>query len=529
MPSIRKKSFAAEQLARQKKKNPWPWVVAGIAVAVVVIGIGYSLLSRYQVEVKPVTEEIAVEEEEIKSIAVLPFANMSADSDQEYFCDGLADDIILALSNVSELHVLARTSSFAFKGQDKDIREIGRDLEVDAVFEGSVSKSGTRLRINAQLINVATGYHILSEQYNYEMVDVLDIRDDISMKIVEKLKIELGEKEKTAIEKRYTENTEAYTLYLQGRHFWKERSKEDLDKALMYFRQAIDKDPDYALAYTGLADVYNLLGNHGYMYSKDAHTEAQKYARKALEIDDTLAEAHNSLAFAILYGDWNLTGAEKEFKKAIDLNPGYGLTYWWYKDCLMIQGRLEEALAELKKGLKLDPLNYTVHFGIIRVNVFLGRCDEAQAEFNKLLEVYPVSEWNDMISAIFPLCRCEYQSTITDLERLRTKSTWQTGSFANHLDTELGFAYGMSGQHEKAQKIAQEMAERNKDAYGGLCSIAAVYAGAGDNDKAFEWLEKAYDIRDPWILLINVNPRYETLRKDPRFKAFMEKMNLPAE
>jgi len=524
MPSIRKKSFAAEQLAlRQKKKSPVVWVLVGVIV-VALVGGGYMVYQRAVSE-----KQVETEAQQIKSVAVLPFRDMSQEKDQDWFCEGLSEGIINALTKVSDLQVTGRTSAFAFKDKDLGIPEIGEQLKVEAVLEGSILKSGNRILITAQLINVSDGFHLWSEEYDRELKDVIDMRAEISMKIVEALKGELLGEEKEAIEKRYTENTEAYNLYLQGRHFWQQRSHEDLEKALMYFRQAIDKDQDYALAYTGIADVYNLLGNHGYMYSKDAHTEAQKYARKALEIDDTLAEAHNSLAFAILYGDWNLTDAEKEFKKAIELNPGYGLTYWWYKDCLMIQGRLEEALAELKKGLKLDPLNFNVFFGIIRVNIYLGRCDEAQAEFNKLLEVYPVHEWNDLIPVILSLCRGEYQSTITDLERMREKSTWQTGSFANFLDAELGFAYGMSGQYGKAKIIAREMLERNKDAYSGLCSVAAVYAGAGDNDKAFEWLEKAYDIRDPWILLINVAPRFETLRKDPRFKALLKKMNLPAE
>ena len=418
MQSIRKKSFAAEQLAKrqQQKKSPVTIAIIVLAVVIVVGAISYALYVRFGAKEEP-TEAVTPSVKDIESIAVLPFVNMSADPDQEYFCDGLADDIILALTNVRTLHVLARTSSFAFKGQDKDIREIGRDLEVDAVFEGSVSKSGTRLRINAQLINVATGYHILSEQYNYEMVDVLDIRDDISMKIVEKLKIELGEKEKTAIEKRYTENTEAWNLYKRGRYHWNKRSEEELKKALQYFQEAIEIDSTYALAYVGIADSYNALGFWGYMYPREAYPRVKDAAEKALNIDDTLAEAHVSLASYYLDHDWDWNAAEREFKKALNLKPDYSTAHQWYSDYLLITGRLEESLAEAHLALKLDPLSPIVNFTVAYRLLFLKKYDESMEQSLKTVELHPnfgYIYWN--IGNIY-LEQDNYTDAVTNYEK----------------------------------------------------------------------------------------------------------------
>ncbi len=333
MPSIHKKSFAAEQLARQKKVNPVVWVLVGVIVVALVVG-GYVM---YQRSLHKKTE---TEVQQIKSIAVLPFRDMSPERDQDWFCEGLSEGIINALTNVRDLQVTGRTSAFRFKDKDLGIPEIGEQLNVEAVLEGSILKSGNRILITAQLVKVSDGFHLWSEEYDRELKDVIDIRAEISMKIVEALKVKLLDKEKTALEKRYTENTEAWNLYKKGRLFWNKRTEDGFIKSIEFFEQALKKDPDYALAYAGIADSYNLLGFYNFMNPDDAYPKAKVAAKKALEIDDTLGEAHNSLAWFSQFYDFDWLTAEREFKTAIYLNPNYATSHHWYAVYLMAMGRL---------------------------------------------------------------------------------------------------------------------------------------------------------------------------------------------
>jgi len=290
------------------------------------------------------------------SIAVLPFTNLSVDKEQEYFCDGMAEEIISALTHVEGLHIVARTSAFAFKGEKLDVREIGKRLNVGTVLEGSVRKAGNRLRISAQLINVADGYHLWSEKYDRDMEDIFAIQDEISLAIVDKLKVKLLGEEKAALVKRYTDNLEAYSLYLKGRYHWSKRTPEGIKKAIQHFKQVIEKDPNYALAHAGLADCYSMLEQARVLPAKEAFPKAKAAVTKALEIDETLAEAHTSLAFVRWYYDWDWAGAEKEFLRAIELNPNYPTGHQWYAVYLAEMGRPAEAISEIKKAQELDPL-----------------------------------------------------------------------------------------------------------------------------------------------------------------------------
>ena len=290
------------------------------------------------------------------SIAVLPFVNMSADPEQEYFCDGISEVIIDALTHVEDLHVVARTSAFMFKDNREDIREIGKKLNVASILEGSVQKAGNRLRISAQLVNIADGYHLWSEKYDRNIEDIFAIQDEISLAIVEALKVKLLKKEKAAIVKRHTDNYEAHSLYLLGRHYWNFRTEEQMLKGLDYFRQAVDKDPDYALAYTGIADSYNTLAHHGFLYPYEAYPKAKEAVTKALEIDDMLSEAHAALGFIRLYFDWDWIETEREYKQAFDLNTNYAFTHHCYALYLSSMGRLDESIAESRRAQELDPL-----------------------------------------------------------------------------------------------------------------------------------------------------------------------------
>lgn len=527
MPSIRKKSFAAEQLARQKKKNPWPWIIAGIAVAVVVLGIGYALLSRHQVEVKPVTEETAPPAEKITSIAVLPFVNMSTDPEQVPFCDGIADAIISALTHVGDLRVIARSSSFAFRGDAVNIRAVGDTLDADWVLEGSVQKAGNELRITAQLINAQDLSHLFSNVYEKELKDVFAIQEEIAQSVVDSLKIKLLDSERTAIEKRYTENIEAFNLYSQGRFHWYKRNYEGYMRALECYEKALELDSNYALAYTGIADTYMTLSGYAFMPPEEAIRQAKKAVKRALEIDDMLAEAHVSSAKVILSYNWDdWARCENEFKRAIELKPGYALAHHWYSDYLRAMGRLDEALTEIKNALEIDPISPIQYTNLANVYMYLGDYDEALEQCHKGLEIN---------SHFFPL-----YSFIGDIELEKRNFKNAIQSYQKSLDlTEgydyaegaLGCAYGLSGDRDKAEKILASLIERIDREYISPISIAAVYFGLGENDRGFDWLERAYNERTSWLpfylMHYKFSPLWQHLSQDPHFIALVKKMNLP--
>jgi TolB-like protein len=329
------------------------------------------------------------------SIAVLPFTNLSGDKEQEYFCDGMAEEIINALTHVEGLRVVARTSAFFFRDKEIDIREIGRKLNVGSVMEGSVRKAGNRIRITTQLINVADGYHLWSEKYDRNVgelccpEDIFAIQDEISLAIVEKLKVKLLGEEKVALVKRYTDDLEAYNLYLKGRYFWYKRTREAILKGLEYFHQAIEKDPTYALAYAGIADCYNMLGFFDYLSPKEAFPKAKAAAAKALEIDGTLAEAHSSLAEVKTYYDHDWLGAEREFQRAIELNPSYSTAYQWYGEYLALMGRHDESIIMGKRALEVDPLSPIVSTNLAGFYWLARQYDEAIERYQKVLEMEP--------------------------------------------------------------------------------------------------------------------------------------------
>ncbi|MGB7296996.1 MAG: protein kinase [Candidatus Aminicenantales bacterium] len=296
----------------------------------------------------PDTEKI-LEARWKKSIAVLPFSNLSPEKEQEYFCDGLSEEIINALSHIRELRVVARTSAFAFKGKEIDIREVGEKLNVGAVLEGSVRKSGQRLRITAQLVNVEDGYHLWSGQFDREMKDIFDIQEEISLTIVDHLKLKLLKDEKEKILKRATEDHEAYDYYLKGRYFWYRRQEKDFQRGLQYFEQAIEKDPGYALPHVGIADTFNLFGVWDFMPPHQAYSRAKMAAKKALEIDPELAEAYASLGWIALFYDWDWPAAEEHFLKAIQMKPDYALAHHWYGNCLFCTGRFDESIGRCNR------------------------------------------------------------------------------------------------------------------------------------------------------------------------------------
>ena len=512
MPSQFKKSFAAEQRKLRPKKKTGLWIFLAVVGIVVVVG-GYALYSRFAA-----VKNTAPEKEKIKSIAVLPFADLSPEKDQGHLGDGIADEIINDLSHVNGLRVIDRTSSFEFRGKEEAIDEIGRKLDVEWVLEGSIKKAGNKLRITAQLINVKDHSHIFSEEYDRELEDILTTQDEISLEVVRKLKVKLLEKEIDAIRKRYTKNPKAYDLYLKGRNYWRQRNPESFKTALSYYRQAIEIDPDYALAVAGIADVYNLMGLHGGMPTKDAFTEAKKWAQKALQIDDTLAEAYNSLAYATLYLDWNWNEAERLFKTALEINPYYALAHWWYKDYLLIMGRGNEARDDILQALERDPLNGGLYGGIIVILFSMGRCDDMLEEIQNYSKIYPENTFRiNYHKGRYYICTGDYEKAIETLQFLRN-TRWV---FL------LGYAYAKSGDADNANQILQQIIkEKYISGLSNELMIAAIYSGLGDNDKAFEWLDKAYEEHVHDLPTITLWPYFESLRSDPRYTELMKKMGI---
>jgi TolB-like protein/Tfp pilus assembly protein PilF len=457
------------------------------------------------------------------SIAVLPFTNLSADKEQEYFCDGMAEEIINALSQVEDLRVVARTSAFSFRGKEIDIREIGRKLSVETLLEGSVRKAGNRVRITAQLINVGDGYHLWSERFDRDLADVFAIQDEISLAIVDKLKVKLLGDEKAKILKRYTQNLEAYELYLKGRYHWNRRTPDALKKAMAHFEQVIQKDPDYALAYAGLADCYSMLAQVYVLPPKEAFPKAKALASKALQIDETLAEAHTSLAFVLSCFDWDWAGAEREFRRAIELNPNYATAHQWFAMVLVKVGRTSEAIQEIHKALELDPLSLIINTSAGFVYLYAGREDKAVEQAEKILDMDPTFGGAHMILADVHKRRGKNEEAVEGI----LKGSSFAGFLSQQEATVLRETYassGLTGYLRKWLEIMWTKAEQGRVLY---YKIASLYALLDDTKKAIECLEKAYEEHDYSLNDLLVDDDFEKLRSNPRFVQLIKKMGFP--
>ncbi|MBA4313676.1 MAG: hypothetical protein C0417_13720 [Chlorobiaceae bacterium] len=482
----------------------------------------YQQIDELQVDLKKLSTGIESPiRRQLPSIAVLPFTNLSADKEQEYFCDGMAEEIINALTQVEGLRVVARTSAFSFRGKEIDIREIGEKLNVETVMEGSVRKSGNRLRITAQLINVADGYHLWSERYDREMQDIFAIQDEISLTIVDKLKVKLLKEEKAKLVKRYTDDLEAYALYLKGRYFWYRRYEGGLQKGIECFQQAIDEDPLYALAYVGIADCYNQFGLWGFLPPNEAYPKAKAACAKALEIDDTLAEAYASLGWIKTFYDWDKAAAEKAFKRAIDLNPNYATVHYYYGLFLGGIGCCIEAITELKKSVELDPL-CLVHNAVLGFEFYCERqFDESIEQLHKTLEMDPNFAVTCLFLGLSYMGKDRWEEAIASLKKFA--SLWQGSPFTIGF---LGFAYGMSGQKDEAMSMLDQLTKLSQQRYVSSFYKALIYVGLGNKDQAFEYLDRAYDERESWMVSLKIAPLMDTLRSDPRYEALLRKMGL---
>jgi TolB-like protein/Flp pilus assembly protein TadD len=503
-------------------------------VAITVLGFPIALVLAWAYEVRPevpppteaAPEETAhflvhtPPEDPRPSVAVLPFSNLSADPENEYFSDGITFDIINHLAKITGLKVISRTSVMGYKATEKRLRQIGEELGVTSIVEGEVQRIGDRVRINAQLLDARTDEHLWAEQYDRELLDVFAIQSDVAVKVATALKATLTPSEEERIEATPTDDFNAYTLYLKGRYFWDKRG-EGLKKGLEYFQRALEIDREYALAHTGVADCYSLLSFYGYLAPKEAMPRAKAAAMRALEIDKDLAEAHCSLGFARCFFDWDLEAAERDFRQAMELNPGYAPAYFWYAGLLTSTGRFAEAAGQNERGLSVDPLSVfgNMHYGWNLVGP--RQYERARTQLTKALELeptYPLAHW--LLGGAY-----WYDSRTDEAIASFERAVEHSGN-ALWFRAYLASALGESGRVDEARAVLSEMETQSRHRYVRAALTAIVCMGLGEWDEALEWLEKAFDERDMWMITFNVDPLFDPVRSNPRFIALMEKVGV---
>ena len=464
------------------------------------------------------SKQIPAEQLDRRRIAILPFANVSPDPADEYFADGLTEELIDRLSQVRELEVIARTSVMSYKKKEKRAAEIARELNVGSIVEGSVRKAGNKIRVTAQLINGATEGHLWSSRYDKGLDDIFAVQGDIAAQVTDALKIQLLPHEKEAIEKRTTENTEAHTLYLKGRHHWNQRSPVSLRQAKEYFEKAVEIDPEFSLAYVGLADSYLVSVDQGLLEPSEANPRIGSLLSTALELSPTLAEAHASRAI-LLQSEWHWYDAEIEYKRAIELNPNYATTHHWYSILLGILGRIEEALDQIYIALRLDPLSPMVNTNVGIRLAEAGRFEEAIEQFRKALALEPgFGVARGHLGATY-IGKSDYDEGIAEFKKameLLGGNPWPKAM--------LAYAYALKGDLTNAQNLLGELEEASMTGFVPDALFATIYFGLGDKDKAFSLFRKAYDERSNVLQYIIQFPMYRKIRADPRFGAVLAKI-----
>jgi TolB-like protein/DNA-binding winged helix-turn-helix (wHTH) protein/Tfp pilus assembly protein PilF len=491
------------------------WLTRGLIVAVALV-LSWAILSVWLFRSR------APAPTGIRSIAVLPLENLSGDASQNYFADGMTDELITDLAQISALRVISRTSVMVYKGARKPLPQIARELNVDAVVEGTVLRSGDQVRITAQLIEASTDRHLWSQSYKGELRDTLALQNRVAGAIADQIRINLTPREQAALKNVKVVNPEAYESYLKGRYFWNKRTADGLKVALAYFKQAIEEDPKYAQAYSGLADTYALLGDWQYavMTPKEAFPKAKVAAIKALELDSSLGEAHNSLAFVLDGFDWDFDSAGKEFQRAIELNPGYATAHHWYAWHLSLLGRFDEAIVEMKKAENLDPLSLIINADLAELLDLAHSYDESIRQSRKTIEMDPNFGLAHNQLAQAYLQKHMYDEAVGELQEAVKLSGDSPTCIAN-----LARAYVASGMRSEAVNLLGDLKKRSNPGYSNASEIAMIYAALGDRDQAMNWLEKGYEERfNPGVLL---RPGFDPLRSDLRFQNLVHRIGLP--
>jgi adenylate cyclase len=491
---------ATKQLPQSAKRKGVIAVAASTLVIAIAIG-GYFIARKF----------IALGGKTIESVAVLPFENKSGNADSEYLSDGLAESLIYRLSQVSTLKVTPRSSAFRYKGKDVDAEKIGTELGVDAVMSGRLTQRGDDLVISVDLIDVRNKKTLWGEQFQRKMSDLLATQSDIAAAIADKLQLRLSGKD-SGINKQFTSNNEAYQLYLQGRYFWNKRSSENVKKATELLRAATQKDPNFALAYAGLADCYAVAYYYVGERPRELMPLAKTYAAKAIDLDPTLAEPHTTLAFVTWLLDWNKVEAEKGFLRAIELNPNYPTGHHWYSRYLRGIGRLDEAFREIKRAEELDPLSLVIINNLAETYIDRGDLNSAVTQCQKMIYLDPNFWAAHQTLSIILVKQGRYDEALAEAQKSLQLSNRSNASLALS-----GHIYFKLGRRSDAELVAKELEKRYSDKLADGRDLAVVYAGL-DKDEAFTWLEKAFEDRSVFMVFLKLEPLLEPLQTDPRWK-----------
>jgi serine/threonine protein kinase len=498
---LRTATTSAEYIVGEIKKNKRVLLLISLAIVAIAAAAYFYFASRRST---------------ISSVAVMPFVNASADPNVEYLSDGITETLINSLTHIPDLRIVARSTVFRYKGKEIDPQTVGTQLGVQALMTGSVRQQGDILTIQVELVDTTNGSQLWGQQYQRKVSDLLEVQQDISREVSKNLRLRLTGEEEKQLTKRYTENTQAYQVYLQGRYYWNKRTPEGLNKSIEYFQQAIAADPNYALAYGGLADSYNVLSTNNILPPREAFPKAKAAVTKALEIDDTLAEAHTSLAFIRTVYDWDWPGAEQEYKRAIALNPNYANAHYFYAFTFLIsQGRVDEAIAEMKRAVELDPLSLIINTNLGRTYFLARQYDKALEQYRKTLDLEPTfPRAHDRLQEVYEQ-KGAYNDAIADMEKVnpavgaRVRAAFEKA--------------GPKGYWQERISLDQEQSQRT---YSPAYFTAAKYAALGDNGQALTWLEKAYADRDTWLISIKIDPIFDGIRSDPRFVSLLRNMKL---
>jgi TolB-like protein/DNA-binding winged helix-turn-helix (wHTH) protein/Tfp pilus assembly protein PilF len=458
----------------------------------------------------------------IKSLAVLPMKNFSGDPAQEFFADGMTDALIAGLSQIKAVRVISRTSIMHYKGTSETLPQIARELGVDGIVEASVIRSGSRVRITTQLIDAREDRHLWARNYERDMTDVLALQSELVQAIAGEIRVQLTPQENERLKATRRVNPEAYEAYLKGHFYWNKRAGQDITKGIEYFQHAIKIDPDYALAYVGLANSYVLLPDIGDARPREAIPKARAAAAKAIEIDNVLAEAHAPLAYVSAYYDYDWAGAEREFKRAIELDPGDATAHHWYALCLLFMGRRDEATAEIERARSLDPLSLPINTSVGTVLLYSRHYDSAIEQYRKTLEMDPnFVQAHDYLGNAY-LLKGMYEQAIAEFQKAANLSGGQVRCVAG-----LGRAYAAAGKQEQARTILEKLKKRAQQSYVSRYELALIYTSLGEKEQAFAWLEQAYEERDRRLLELRSGPQVDPLRSDQRFQVLLRRMNFP--
>ena len=457
----------------------------------------------------------------IDSLAVLPFVNANADPNMEYLSDGITDSLINKLSHLPNLKVMSRNSVFRFKGLETDAQEAANQLGVRAVLTGRVMQRGDDLSVSVELVDASDNSHLWGAQYNRKLADIFAVQEEIAKEISEKLRLRLSGEEQKLLTRRYTDNTEAYQLYLKGNHFWNKFTPDAERMAIDYYTQAIVKDPNFALPYEGLARSYSVMANNGWVRPHDAYPKAKEAVAKGLELEPNGVVMHDALAANLMFYDWDWAAAEREFKRAIELDPHYWHPHELYAYLLTVQGRHDEAIAEARRAQEIDPLSLIAHASASDVFFHARQYDPAIEQARKALELDPGFSVAHRNLARNLMQQGKYEDAIAEYKQVFSL----TGHTSQNLG-ELGHAYAMSGKRAEALKLLKELEEMSARQYVSPLDFAFIYTGLGDKEQAFAYLEKAYQERTTWLMWIKVDPRFDPLRSDPQFADLLRRMRL---